>query len=135
VKNFTPEGDVMGAKDPKELHVLFAKYHNAQDLDGLLSLYEDDAVLVAAPGAPVTGRDAIREALRGLLDMKGQIEFLAESEPVVSGELALTHGRWRIVVEGAEPMEAETAEVSRLDADGVWRYVLDNPFGSGVLSA
>ncbi len=123
----------MGAKTPTELHELFARGFNAKDVDALLELYEDDAVLVPAPGAPVQGKDAIREALEGFLAMDGTIEFLAESEPVVSGELALTHGRWRLTIEGGEPMEAETAEVSRLDADGVWRYVLDNPWGSGVL--
>ena len=123
----------MGAKTPKELHELFAKHFNAKDVDGLLSLYEDDAVLVPAPGQPVQGKAAIRQALEGFLQMGGTIEFLAESEPVVSGELALTHGRWRLAPDGGEPMQAETAEVSRLDADGVWRYVLDNPWGSGVL--
>ena len=123
----------MGAKTPKELHDLFAKGFNTKDVDGLLDLYEDDAVLVAAPGAPVQGKDAIRGSLEGFLAMGGTIEFLAESEPVINNGLALTHGRWRLTVEGAEPMEAETAEVSRLDADGVWRYVLDNPWGSGVL--
>ena len=83
----------MGAKTPKELHELFAKGFNAKDLDALLDLYEDDAVLVAAPGAPVQGKAAIRESLEGFLAMGGTIEFLAESDPVVNGDLALTHGR------------------------------------------
>jgi uncharacterized protein (TIGR02246 family) len=135
VTNFTVEGeDTVGAKTPKELHELFAKGFNAKDVDALLDLYEDDAVLVPAPGAPVQGKDAIKEALEGFLAMGGTIEFLAESEPIVNGNVALTHGRWRLTTEGAEPMEAETAEVSRLDADGVWRYILDNPWGSGVLA-
>jgi uncharacterized protein (TIGR02246 family) len=123
----------MTAKTPQELHELFAKHFNAKDVDGLLGLYEDDAVLVAAPGAPVQGKDAIRASLEGFIAMGATIEFLAESEPIVNGELALTHGRWRLVPQEGDPMEAETAEVSRLDADGRWRYVLDNPWGSGVL--
>jgi uncharacterized protein (TIGR02246 family) len=121
----------MGAGTPKELHQLFVKHFNAKDVEGLLGLYEDDAVLVASPGEPVQGKDAIE----GFLAMGGTVEFLAESEPVVNGQIALTHGRWRMVVEDGEPMEAETAEISRLDADGKWRYVVDNPWGSGVLSA
>ena len=124
----------MGAGTPKELHQLFVKHFNAKDVEGLLGLYEDDAVLVASPGEPVQGKDAIRQAIEGFLAMGGTVEFLAESEPVVNGKIALTHGRWRMVVENGEPMEAETAEISRLDADGKWRYVVDNPWGSGVLS-
>jgi uncharacterized protein (TIGR02246 family) len=134
VTNFTVEEGSVGARSPKELHELFAKHFNAKDVEGLLGLYEEDAVLVAAPGAPVQGREAIRESLEAFLAMGGTMDFLAESDPVINGPLALTHGRWRLSVEGTDPMEGETAEVSRLDDDGVWRYVLDNPWGSGVLA-
>jgi uncharacterized protein (TIGR02246 family) len=123
----------VGAKTPAELHELFAKGFNEKNVDALLDLYEDDAVLVQSPGAPVQGKEAIRAGIEEFLAMGGTMEFLAESEPVVNGDLALTHGRWRLTVEGGEPMQGETAEVSRLDADGVWRYVVDNPWGSGVL--
>lgn len=125
----------MGAKTPKELHELFVTAFNAKDMDALLDLYEEDAVLVPAPGASVQGKAAIRESLEGFLATDGTIEFLAESEPVINGKLALTHGRFKLVPKDGDPIQAETAEVSRLDDDGVWRYVIDNPWGSGVLSA
>lgn len=125
----------MSASKPQELHELFLKHFNSKDLDGLVSLYEDDAVLVPAPGQSVQGKDAIREALEGFIALGGQIEFVAESEPVLNGRMALTHGRWRLTPAVGDALEGETAEVSRLDDDGVWRYVIDNPWGSSVLNA
>lgn len=40
---------------------------NAGDLDGLVSLFEPEAVLVPAPGQVAAGSDAIREAFTGFL--------------------------------------------------------------------
>jgi uncharacterized protein (TIGR02246 family) len=125
----------MGVDDPRQMHEHFAKYFNSKDADGILSLYEDDAVILAAPGQPAAGHDAIREALGGFIAMGGTVTFVAEAEPIINGDLALTHGRWRLDVEGAEPMESATAEVLRRGADGKWRYVLDNPWGTSILDA
>jgi ketosteroid isomerase-like protein len=125
----------MSAGSPQQLHELFQKFFDSKDTDGLMTLYEDDAVLVAAPNAAVQGKPAIREALEGFLAMGGRIEFIAESEPILNGKLALTHGRWRLTPDEGDALEGATAEVSRLDDDGVWRYVIDNPWGSGVLDA
>lgn len=125
----------MPARTPQELHQLFLKHFNSRDIDGLLSLYEEDGLLVAAPAATAQGKDEIRASMEAFLELGGQIEFLAESEPIVNGSIALTHGRWRLTPDVGDPLEGETAEVSRLGDDGVWRYVIDNPWGPSILSA
>jgi uncharacterized protein (TIGR02246 family) len=123
----------MGAESPQQMHELFAKFYNSQDVEGLLSLYEDDAILLAAPGLPAQGKDAIRGALQMFVGMGGTITFTAEAEPMINGDLALTHAKFKMEADGMDPMEASTAEVVRRGADGKWRYVIDNPVGSGVL--
>ncbi len=123
----------MGAQDPKQMHEAFAKYFNSKDADGMLTLYEDDAVVVAAPGQPAAGKAAIKEALVTFLSMNATIEFLAEAEPVITGDLALTHAKWRLSPESGDSMEGSTAEVLRKQSDGTWLYVVDNPWGSAVL--
>lgn len=50
----------MAAQEPKELHELFKKHWNSKDLDGMVSLYEDDAILAAQDGV-AQGLDEIRE--------------------------------------------------------------------------
>jgi ketosteroid isomerase-like protein len=51
------------------------------------------------------------------------------------GDLALTHTHWRVAVPDGEPMEGMTAEIVRRQPDGTWKYAVDNPWGTAVLSA
>ncbi|MEK7387966.1 MAG: nuclear transport factor 2 family protein, partial [candidate division NC10 bacterium] len=53
----------MRARNPEDLHRLFAAALNAGDRDALMSLYEPDATLVPQPGQAAIGKAAIREAL------------------------------------------------------------------------
>src|SRR5581483_3626775 len=122
-----------GVQEPKQMHEQFAKYFSSKDSDGILTLYEDDAVLLAAPGAPVSGKAAIKESLEGFFAMNGTMEFVGEADPLVSGDLALSHGKWRLTLPDGQVMEASTAEVMRRGSDGMWRYVLDNPWGTSIL--
>jgi ketosteroid isomerase-like protein len=48
----------MAFNDPAEAHLAWAAAFNAQDLDGIMTLFEDDAVLVPQPGVVTAGDDA-----------------------------------------------------------------------------
>ena len=56
------------------------------DLDSMVDLYEPDAAFVPRPGEAVTGREAIRDALRPFLTL----------EPRMTGEIE------RVLVAGRE---------------------------------
>lgn len=116
------------ARTPSELSDLFAKYLGAGDLDSLASLYEEGATLVPQPGQVVSGIAAIREALSGFLAASPTITF---GEPVVveHGELALVHANFALKGgDGAVLMTGLTSEVVRRQADGSWRYLIDDPY-------
>ena len=124
----------MGASTPGELHELFKKFWDAKDLDGMLTLYEPDAILVGQDGTEAQGHNAIRSAFEGMFALgPSEISFGEKELSYVSDELALTHGSWAISIDGNPVLEAKTAEVARRGSDGVWRYVLDNPFGTALL--
>src|SRR6516162_3391021 len=129
-------GGVMGVTDPEQVIDQFVKFFNSRDLEGILAeLYEEDAVLLPGPGAPtVTGRDGIRPALKGFLDMGGTMSVLGATA-LTTGDLALTHSKWRLEVPGSDPMDGTTAEVVRRQPDGSWKYIIDNPFGGAALDA
>lgn len=126
----------MGATEPDQVIQQFVKLFNSGDVDAIVrDLYEDDAVLQAGPGAPiVSGAQAVREVLDGFVAMGGTMSILAATA-IPNADLALTHSKWRLEIEGSEPMEATTAEVVRRQPDGTWRYIIDNPFGGTVLDA
>lgn len=123
----------MAETNPEDIHQLFEDYFNSGDLESLLGLYTDDAAFVPEPGAqPLTGKDAIRQALQGFLSLNGKMR-LTTRYVVRSGDTALLSGTWTLKATGpdGEPIEmgAQTAEVARLQADGKWLYVADHPFG------
>jgi uncharacterized protein (TIGR02246 family) len=122
----------MPAKTPEEAHHLWAQTFNAGDLDGLVALYETDAVFMPQPGQTVSGHAAIRETLQGFLALKPTFN-LQFQQALESGDLALLFSRWTLTGTGPDGNElslsGQTSDVVRRQADGSWLFVIDNPFG------
>jgi uncharacterized protein (TIGR02246 family) len=121
------------ARTPAECHSLWREYLHARDLDSLAALYEDHATFIR-PGQPaVTGRNAIRELLRGYFAQSGQME-LRTAFVVEAGGIALLRGEWTYTSTGADGKPftntGTSLEVVRRQPDGTWCYVIDMPFGS-----
>ena len=125
----------MSATTPEALHRLWADGVNRGDLDALDALYEPEAAFVTQPGSVVTGRAAIREANAGLLALKPRatLELLTT---VRTGDLALLVSRWSLEGTGpdGEPVAVagQTSDVARRQADGTWRFAVDNPWGDAI---
>ncbi len=121
----------MGAQTPEAVHHLFMEAFNRSDLDGLMALYEPGATLVPAPGQTVTGAQAIRQALTGFLALKGTIDI--QLKKVLQAEdIAQVLSTWTIKGTGPDgsplTLNGQTTDVVRLQSDGSWRLVIDNPF-------
>jgi uncharacterized protein (TIGR02246 family) len=123
----------MTARRPEEVDQLFVQAFYAGDLEALVALYEPDASLVQQSGQVVTGREAIRGALQGLLTLCGEFRFELKSV-AGTGELALVRSDWSLV--GTAPggclvnLSGRASEVVRRQPDGTWLYVIDNPFAA-----
>jgi|SRR5215212_6755285 len=127
----------MPATTPEQIHRLFEEAFNAGDLDGLMELYEPDAALIAQPGTVAQGREQARAALQGFLALKARIAL--DTKLVVTvGELAYLSNTWSLRGTGPDGNQvvlgATTAEVARRQADGTWRYVLDNAWGDQAVA-
>ncbi|MFB9904133.1 YybH family protein [Allokutzneria oryzae] len=106
------------ARQPEDLGRLFVERANAGDVEGLVALYEPDAVL-AVPGGQVQGAALIREFYAKLL-ADGPRFAPGEGQPALrKGNLALTS----TLLPGGNA----TAEVARRQPDGSWRWVVDQP--------
>jgi uncharacterized protein (TIGR02246 family) len=123
----------MPAKKPEDCDLLIAEYINAGNLDACVDLYEANAVFMAQPGKPITGHAAIRELMAGML--KGKPKMTMKVPVVIqNGDLALLVSDYTVAATGADgkqsTMSGRGTEVVRRQADGSWRFIIDNPTGT-----
>jgi ketosteroid isomerase-like protein len=106
---------------------------NSGDLDSLMPLYERGAAFATEPGSLAHGGPGIREALAGFISMEGELD-LEVTRVLEVDDLALVTGVWSFDGTGpdGEPVRltASNADVLRRQADGTWRFVIDNPWGT-----
>lgn len=120
------------ADRPEEVPVVFAERFNSGDPAALAQVYEDAAVLVPQPGTPATGPDL--HAANGRLQKLGVPITVRPRHVYRSGDVALLIVDWVIDGTGREGqavhVEGTATDIARRGADGRWRYVIDNPFGT-----
>ena len=104
------------AQHPEDLARFFIDRANAGDVEGLVALYEPDAVL--AVGEPVaSGHEEIRQFYARILAKKREFPPVDQMKPVIHGDLAMTTSR--------QPNGNISTEIARRQPDGTWLWKLD----------
>lgn len=107
------------AAEPNDLGRYFIERVNAGDVDGLVALYEPDAVVAFPPGSLQTGHAEIRKMYEQFVAAVPELSPGKQHPPLVSGDLAMTVA--------TQTNGDLTVEVARRQPDGSWLWVLDQP--------
>jgi ketosteroid isomerase-like protein len=111
--------DAVRATCPEDLSRLIVDRLNAGDVDGLVALYESEAVLALPHGQIATGSGEIGKAYQRLVADRSKFEPGTQRPTLRSGDLALTSSR---LANGVV-----TVEVARRQADGTWLWMINQP--------
>jgi len=107
------------ATEPNDLGRYFIERGNAGDVDGLVALYEPDAVLAFPPGNLATGHAEIRKVYEQFVAAAPVLSPGRQHPALVSGDLALT----ACTLTTGEV----TVEIARRQPDGSWLWAVDQP--------
>ncbi len=105
------------AKKPDDLEKFFIERANAGDVEGLVALYEPNAIVAYGDGEVAIGLNQIREFFVKFLANRPQLDPSIQAGALCSGDLALTSSR----LSNGDI----TAEVARRQPDGSWLWVVD----------
>lgn len=107
------------ALEPEDLSRFIVERLNAGDVEGLVALYEPDAVLALPDGQVARGSEEIRQAYARLVADRPTFAPGRRLPTLRNGDLALTSTRL--------PGGGVTVEVARRQEDGTWLWVIDQP--------
>ena len=118
---------------PEEVLSSVVEGINTGNMDSLMTLYEADACFATQPGQLAKDPESIRQSLRNFIDLKGKLD-LKVKRVLHASDLALVTTEWSFSGTGADGnpvnMVAKSADVLRQQADGSWKFVIDNPWGT-----
>ncbi len=100
---------------------------NTGNVDGIMMLYTDDAVMMMPNQPALIGKESIRSYLQALLDKFAVKETLSSEEVVVSGEWAYVRATYTVTISprsGGEPVQDKGKGIAiyKKQPDGSWKY-------------
>jgi ketosteroid isomerase-like protein len=84
------------ATSPTHLMSLFAQRAATGDVDGLMALYEPEAVFEPQLGTVLRSGQAIRAALTAFAAMRPTIEYTTAADCAIVGDIALVANTWTV---------------------------------------
>ena len=107
------------------------------DVDGIMSTYRDGAAIMFEPGQSVTDSSIARQIFSQMTAAKPEVSYSGH-EVYVSGDTAVHIAPWSMVGTAPDGTKIEQAGLSvavlRVQADGSWKMVIDNPYGARLLA-
>ena len=122
-------------RTPEDFFPIMEARFNSLDVEAALELFHQDSIMIDVAGEVHRGVAEIRSELKKYFGTGLQMK-LTQRHLFVTGGTALSINDWSydgVVKDGTRiKMNGTTSDVIRRCEDGVWRYIIDNPFGTQV---
>lgn len=122
-------------RTPEAFFPAMEERFNSLDVATALELFHEDAIFVDGMGTVHHGKAAIGAELAKYFGTGLKMD-LRPGHVFTSGDTTLSINDWSYDGKDKDgkpvKMSGSTSDVLRRSADGVWRYVIDNPFGNAV---
>ena len=105
------------ARDPQDLERLLIARQHQGDVEGMVALFEPEAVIDNAEGRLIRGHAEIRAFFAEICGAGRKFQMGRQQAAVVNGDLALTSTK---LTDGTV-----TAETARRQSDGTWLWAID----------
>jgi hypothetical protein len=110
------------ARDPQDLERLLIARQHQGDIEGMVALFEPEAVIDTAEadnaeGPLIRGHAAIRAFFAEIVASGRKFQMGQQRAAVINGDLALTSTKL--------PDGTVTAETARRQSDGTWLWAID----------
>jgi len=113
----------------QQLENNWAAAYNANDIAGVLSFYEEDAVLVAPGAPPARGHEAIGDVIRSLFPALVDVTLVTDEVRRLGSDHAVEIGHstyYSVAEDGKKSPGSDNYQVVwHRGEDGVWRYTTD----------
>ena len=122
--------ELSSSESPESTLRKFAQCMHDRDLDGLVALYEPEAIFAAEPGRTVKGHDGLRVMFQELFGIKPAIQ-LVTTQVHECGDLALVNNDWTL--SGTAPDDTPVIKsgcstvVLRRSSEATWLIAIDRP--------
>ena len=108
-----------------------------KDIQGIMTCYEPNAVIVFEPEKPTSDVAAISEGFNGFFAVNPKFEYSGH-EVFLNGDLAMHLAPWTMIGKGPDGNAIKQSGLSvvvlRKQSNGKWLMVFDNPFGEHLLN-
>lgn len=106
---------------------------NSLDVETMPGFYDPEGLIVDAAGVAHVGRNAIGRELSKYFSLGLQMS-ITQRHLFVAGDVASLILDWSYIGTARDGtkinMVATATDIARRGPDGLWRYLIDNPFGS-----
>ena len=115
------------ATEPEKITTALLERFNSGEVNAMMGLYAPGAILVTASGETLSHTRRIAEELEKFLGL-GLPTTATARHIFVAGDIAQIVLDWSL----DERVAGTASDIARRYADGYWRYVIDNPYGTKV---